>query len=159
MKIHSTHQNISSPTPNGRQAHRLLAFCGAVALCVAMCTNAEAQSHLYSELNRAPAAEIESPSMVRNGLFTHGSDNYRVVQPAAFRTATDVGTTEPGSIAQVGFGACGSCGTGCGGTCGGHSACGSCGTRCGLENGLTVHELVWGRDPDVARFRASRAAR
>jgi hypothetical protein len=117
MKIHSIHQNISGKWRNNRQTYRLLAFCGAVALCIMTCNTADAQSRAFA---RSSALQTEASNMVRNGLFISDDESYQVVNTAGFRTAADIGTTELGSIAQVGFnGSCDSTGTLCDGNCGG----------------------------------------
>ncbi|QDT02845.1 hypothetical protein K227x_12240 [Rubripirellula lacrimiformis] len=92
-------------------------------------------------------------SGVANGLFTHGSEAFRVVDTAGYRTAGDVGSHAPGLVQQVGHhGACSSCGTACGGSCGGsaftsameYSSCGSCGTACGGSCGRRSSALTCG---------------
>lgn len=71
--------------------------------------------------------------------LSHGDQSYRVVQADQFQTAADVGTASSPSFSAAswpGSTGCSSCGTGCGGSCGGYSAaCGPCGgggrVRCG----------------------------
>lgn len=131
MKTHSIRQSISGQRL-GRQAFRLVAIYSAVTLCAVACTSATAQNRVLGDLMKSPASQIESANMVRNGLFLHGEDSYRVVNTAAFRTAADIGETESGTVAQVGLlGNCRSCGTQCDGGCASYSDCGSCGTSCG----------------------------
>lgn len=129
MKIHSNHQGNSINWRIKRRAYRLLSFCSAVALCMMTGSYADAQSR---QNNRSPASPTESSSMVRNGLFLNGGESYQVVNTAAFRTAADIGTTESGSIAQVGFrGGCDSCGTACGGSCArSYGSCNNYGNPC-----------------------------
>ncbi len=93
MKIHSIHQNISGNWRNNRQAYRLIAVCGAVALCIMTCNTADAQSRAFA---RSSASQTASSNMVRNGLFISGDESYQVVNTAGFRTAADIGTTEFG---------------------------------------------------------------
>lgn len=136
MKTHSIRQSISG-NRLGRQAFRLIAICSAASFCAVACTSANAQNRVLGDLMKPPASQVESASMVRNGLFLRGEDSYRVVDTAGFRTAADIGETESGTIAQVGLlGNCRSCGTSCGGRCDGYSACGSCGTSCGGSCGF-----------------------
>ena len=108
-----------------------LAMLAGVAFVLTASTNA---------LGQAPApggigAAISGQGTVQNGLFLQGKETYRVVDTAGFRTAADVGQSQPGTIAQVGYGqACTSCGTAaCGGACG--TFAGSCSTgSCGVNN-------------------------
>ena len=118
MKIHSPQQSASSKMLNGHQAFRLLAFCGAVTLGVTACMSVQAQSGLFDGLAASGASQAESQGGVRNGLFTLGNEDYRVVNTASYRTAADIGETEVGTVAPVSYGSCGSCGTSCGGSCG-----------------------------------------
>jgi hypothetical protein len=152
MKIHSTHPRISGQTPGSGSAFRLLAICGAVALCVTAGSSSHAQSGLFGGSENRPTSGSPSSGSVRQGLFTHGNEDFRIVSTAAYRTAADVGTTEANSIAQVGHGSCSSCGTSCGGSCGAggggscgaggcgvFSACGACGGNCGEFCNYTVN--------------------
>jgi hypothetical protein len=82
------------------------------------------------------AAASASLGTVQNGLFLQGKESYRVVDTAGFRTAADIGTPQPGSIAKVQFsdmpvGGCAGCGlSSCGGGCGtGACGSGSCGSN------------------------------
>jgi hypothetical protein len=140
MQIHSANPSVNAQVHYGRNATGLLAFFGVFAICVTTYTNAHAQSGLFGESSAPSTASAASPGMVRNGLFTRGNEAFRVVDTAAFRTAADIGKTEPGSIARIGYSNCTSCGTGCGGTCGGsYNACGSCGTNCGGSCSFTLN--------------------
>ncbi len=115
------------------QAIRAIAFSTGTAFIVALVPNVDAQSPQLI----GGGSESGIAGTVQNGLFLQGKDSYRVVDTAGFRTAADLGATQPGTIAKVGYGqACTSCGTACGGSCGGasFSACesGACGTgACG----------------------------
>lgn len=85
----------------------------AIAVCVATCIVAG------GNVSHGQDFPVQTASGVQGGLFKHQGSDFRVVDTAGFRTAADIGTTEPDSIAQVAYGqSCGSCGTSCGGSCG-----------------------------------------
>ncbi len=133
MKTHLHHLRVPGELSFADQASRFLTFCGAVAICAASSVIAHGQS--------------SGSSPVKNGLFTHSGDSFRVVDTAGFKTAADIGSVDPASIQQVGHGACTSCGTSCGGACGGStidSSCGSCGTACGGRCGGRSSALTCG---------------
>lgn len=89
----------------------------AIAVCVATCVVAG------GNVSHGQGFPVQTASGVQGGLFKHQGSDFRVVNTAGFRTAADLGATEPGSVAQVAHGhsinqSCGSCGTSCGGSCG-----------------------------------------
>ncbi|MDA8744694.1 hypothetical protein N9N28_08685 [Rubripirellula amarantea] len=139
MKIHSFHPCSQSVHQNASRVTRLLMICGAAFMGLASSSEAMAQSSSGSQGGNA----------VRNGLFTHGGEDYRVVDTASYRTSAD--QKEQSAIKQVGLlqhasGHCSSCGTSsCGGSCGTISmatgTCGSCGTSCGGRCGHRVSGL------------------
>ncbi len=110
---------------------RTLATTCSLALMATALPSAVGQSPLFLGNGAAETGTSAGPiNPVQNGLFLQGKDTYRVVDTAGFRTAADIGQSQAGSVAQVGFGVgCSSCGTSnCGGGCGPVSGCGSCGT-------------------------------
>ncbi len=114
-----------------QHAIRAIATTCSLALFAIALPNAFGQSPLFigngTDAANASAGEINP---VQNGLFLQGKDTYRVVDTAGFRTAADLGQSQAGTVAQVGYGTgCSSCGTSSyggdyGSSC---SSCGSCG--------------------------------
>ena len=113
MKIHPSSIN-NSKRLQGHRFNRLPMILGILALAFLASTPAMAQTKLFGEKSSSSAVSTVNP--VKNGLFTLGNENFKVVDVAAFRTAADVGTTEHPSIVQVGCQACrvGACNGNCG---------------------------------------------
>ena len=131
MKIHSLHPLHTGVQLDASRVAKLVVLCGAALIGLASSTKAMAQTSTSSPGGNA----------VKNGLFTHGDKQFRVVDTASYRSEVDAGRNESGAIQQVSLlghasGNCSSCGTSsCGGSCGtismATSSCNSCGTSCG----------------------------
>ena len=129
MKIHSIRQQLGERRIAGVAG--VLAICGAAILGVTNCSIATAQG--LSSHSKAAVAGAERGQPIGRQL-SHGNQAFRVISAADVQTAADnqgEQSTAQG-VQQVGWTSpCPSCGTGCGGTCGGsYGNCGSCGQNC-----------------------------
>lgn len=97
MKIFSSHRDCG--VTRSSFGWNLWALCGVITV-TALANTAHAQGQLKSA--------------VQDGLFSHDGQAYKVVDAASYLSPGD----NAGTIAQVAYGNCNSCGTSCGGACG-----------------------------------------
>jgi hypothetical protein len=129
MKTHSIRQQAGER--RSASVAGVLAICGALLLGATHCPSAGAQSGPSAQTSAA-ATTSDGQSVGRQ--IAHGNQAFRVVTAADVQTAADNqgSRSRPQPVEQVSWTSpCSSCGTGCGGTCGGgYSDCGSCGGNC-----------------------------